>query len=394
MSDAAIRGPAPAYALPRQRIYVESAERRETALDAIATTAQAGLVAASARRRARRLNRILPLVELHAQEFRALADEDFHAVVREVATALRQAHDFPDKTTARAFALIRELAGRILGKRHFDVQILGAFAMIKGMLAEMATGEGKTLTATLVAGTAGLAGVPIHIVTVNDYLVQRDAKLMEPLYAQLGLSVGVVVSGQTAQERRAAYACDITYCTNKELAFDYLRDRMVLGQSAGELTLKMEALSNAAPRSRQLRLRGLHFALIDEADSVLIDEARTPLIISGTAESEIDADAIARALELAATMKPGSDYFFSSEERRVFLTAGGQARVAAFAEGRERLPGEASSPAKSSRGRHWRRSICSARVSNMSSPATRCRSSTNIPDASCRIDFGATACTR
>jgi preprotein translocase subunit SecA len=313
---------------------MEQPERRENALDAIALTAQAEFVSATARRRALRLNKILPLVELHAEEFRALATEDYRAVVHEVATALRRDTEFSDQVTARAFAMIRELSERILGKRHFDVQIIGAFAMIKGMLAEMATGEGKTLTATLVAGTAGLAGIPIHVVTVNDYLVQRDAELMRPLYAQLGLSVGVVIAGQNAEQRRAAYACDITYCTNKELAFDYLRDRMVLGQSPGDLTLKMEALSSKSPRSRQLRLRGLHFALVDEADSVLIDEARTPLIISGTAESEIDADAVASAVELAVTLEPGLDYGFALEERRVSLTARGQQRVAAFAEGR------------------------------------------------------------
>jgi preprotein translocase subunit SecA len=334
VSDIAIQSAGLTSALPAQRIYAERPERRETAMDAIAIAAQAELVAATARGRARRLNRILPLVELHADEFRALAPEDCHAVVREIATALRRERDFPDQITGRAFALIRELSDRILGKRHFDVQIVGAFAMIKGMLAEMATGEGKTLTATLVAGAAGLAGVPIHVITVNDYLVQRDAELMRPLYTALGLSVGVVIAGQNAAERRAAYACDITYCTNKELAFDYLRDRMVLGQSVGDLTLKMEALSSGSPRTRQLRLRGLHFALIDEADSVLIDEARTPLIISGTAESEINADAVAHALELAATLRAGADYILWTEERRVVLTAQGQQRVAEFAEGR------------------------------------------------------------
>jgi preprotein translocase subunit SecA len=216
--------------------------------------------------------------------------------------------------------------------RHFDVQVIGAFAMIKGMLAEMATSEGKTLTATLVAGAAGLAGVPIHIVTVNDYLAGRDAELMGPLYASLGLSVGIVVGGQNAAERRAAYACDITYCTNKELAFDYLRDRLVLGQSAGDLTLKMESLHSPSPRSQQLRLRGLHFALVDEADSVLVDEARTPLIISGAAETAIDADTVASALELAAGLEAGADFIVSNEERRIHLTVAGQARVAAFAQ--------------------------------------------------------------
>jgi preprotein translocase subunit SecA len=318
--------------MPRQRLYSERPERRESALDAIAVAAQATYVAATAGRRIQRLNRILPLVNRHEQEFRQLADEDVDAVVRSLTTSLRRGPDFPDDTTAKAFALIRELADRILGQRHFDVQVVGAFAMIKGMLAEMATGEGKTLTATLVAGTAGLAGIPIHIVTVNDYLVQRDADLMRPLYAKLGLSVGIVIGGQSTEERRAAYACDITYCTNKELTFDYLRDRMVLGQSVGDLTLKMEALSDRSPRTQKLRLRGLHMALVDEADSVLIDEARTPLIISGTAESEINADAVARALELAATLETGTDYFLTVEDRRVFLTGHGQERVAAFAE--------------------------------------------------------------
>ena len=331
---------------------------------------------------------------LHAQEFRALAMEEFEPAIRAIATALRREPDFPDEATARAFALIRELSDRILGKRHFDVQILGAFAMIKGMLAEMATGEGKTLTATLVAGTAGLAGVPIHVITVNDYLVQRDAELMRPLYAQLGLTVGIVIAGQSAEERRAAYACDITYCTNKELAFDYLRDRMVLGQSAGDLTLKMEALSSRAPRSRQLRMRGLHFALVDEADSVLIDEARTPLIISGAAESEINPDAVARALELAATLEAGMDYILST--RRTpglpdgpWPGSGRGVRRRAGAAVAQRHHARGTRPA----GAGGDPSVPERRA-NTSSSKAKCRSSTSIPAASCRTGSGATACTR
>ena len=334
MSELAIESSPRKLGLPRQRLYSEKAEKRETALDALAVSAAAAFVATGARRRVDRLKRILPLVNAHEQEFQALQAQDIEAEVRAVAAALRRGSEMPDETVGRAFALIRELADRILGQRHFDVQLVGAFAMVKGMLAEMATGEGKTLTATLVAGTVGLAGIPVHVVTVNDYLAQRDAELMAPLYAKLGLSVGIVISGQNQQERRDAYACDITYCTNKELAFDYLRDRMVLGQSAGDITLKMEMLANKAPRTGQLRLRGLHFALIDEADSVLVDEARTPLIISGTAESDINADAIASALDLAATLEDGADYILAHEERRVALTAQGQERVAAFAAGR------------------------------------------------------------
>jgi preprotein translocase subunit SecA len=334
VSDLALGKAATKYSLPRQRIYAEKPEPRDNALDAIATAVNAEIVALASGARARGLYRILPLVENHSQKFRQLTSAELQGVAREASIVLRRFADFPDDAVAKAFALIRELSERVLGMRHFDVQIIGAFAMVKGMLAEMATGEGKTLTATLVAGTAGLAGLPVHVITVNDYLVQRDAELMGPLYRELGLSVGVVVGGQNTQQRRDAYACDITYCTNKELTFDYLRDRMLLGQCAGELSLKMEAVSNPAPRSEQLRMRGLHFALVDEADSVLVDEARTPLIISGVADSDIDTDAVARALELANTLVPDVDYLIASEERRVFLTKSGQERVTAFAENR------------------------------------------------------------
>jgi preprotein translocase subunit SecA len=328
--------------LPAQRIYPEAPERPETALEAVWVAAQSRWIAAAAARRARSLDRILPLVEAHAKVFRAHSTRGLSEIARETALRLRRDPGFPDALTGRAFALIRELSGRILGKRHFDVQLVGGFAMIKGMFAQMATGEGKTLTATLVAGTAGLAGVPIHVVTVNDYLARRDAELMRPLYAALGLSVGIVVSGQSTEERREAYAQDITYCTNKELTFDYLRDRMALGQTVGDLALKMESLHSSSPRVRQLRLRGLHFALVDEADSVLVDEARTPLIISGATNAAIDAPTVAAALQLAAEMKSGEDFHVSGEDRRIYLTASGQSRVEAFAH---------------SRAGHWRSAV-------------------------------------
>jgi preprotein translocase subunit SecA len=332
MSELALAAtPADRFAPPALRLYPERTERPQQPLDAVTEIAGAEIAARAAPWRARALSRIVPLVEKHAEEFRALALDAFAPAVRDVALALRRAPDLPDREVARAFALIRELSQRVLGKRHFDVQITGAFAMLKGMLAEMATGEGKTLTATLVAGTAALAGIPVHVVTVNDYLARRDAEQMGVLYGRLGLTVGTVLQGQNAQERRAAYACDITYCTNKELAFDYLRDRILLGQADGDLSLKLEAMYSDAPRSRQLRLRGLHFAIVDEADSVLIDEARTPLIISGQVESEFDAGTIAAALDLASQLAPGQDYFLSLEERRVFLTGAGQAQIAAFA---------------------------------------------------------------
>jgi preprotein translocase subunit SecA len=320
---------------PALKLYPERSERPPQPLDLVTEIAGAEIAARAAPWRARKLARIVPLVDAHADEFRALALDDFAPAVRAVALALRRHPDLPDHEVARAFALIRELSHRVLGKRHFGVQIAGAFAMLKGMLAEMATGEGKTLTATLVAGTAALAGFPVHVVTVNDYLARRDAEQMGVLYRRLGLTVGIVLTGQSAEERRNAYACDITYCTNKELAFDYLRDRILLGQADSDLALKLEAMHSDAPRAGQLRLRGLHFAIVDEADSVLIDEARTPLIISGQVESDFDAETIAAALALARQLAPEQDYFLSLEERRVFLTVSGQARIAAFAGARK-----------------------------------------------------------
>jgi preprotein translocase subunit SecA len=135
---------------------------------------------------------------------------------------------FQIEIAGRTFALVREVAHRKVAQRHFDVQLMGGWGLLQGKLVEMATGEGKTLTATLPACTAALAGVPVHVITVNDYLAKRDAEDMGPIYTFLGLSVGVVTQEMSPDQRRAAYACDITYCTNKDLAFDYLRDRVAL----------------------------------------------------------------------------------------------------------------------------------------------------------------------
>ena len=186
--------------------------------------------------------------------------------------------------SGEAFALVREAATRTVGLRHFDVQLVGAWAMLNGMLAEMETGEGKTLTATLAAATAALAGRAVHIITVNDYLAERDADTMRPVYEMLGLSVGCVRQGVDPDARRIAYGCDVTYCSNKEITFDYLRDRMVLCGRPRAIAMKVDTLSGANT-GRRLLLRGLQFAIVDEADSVLVDEARTPLILSSEARN-------------------------------------------------------------------------------------------------------------
>jgi preprotein translocase subunit SecA len=227
----------------------------------------------------------------------------------------------------QAFALVRETAGRTINMRHFDCQLMGGWIMIHGGFAEMETGEGKTLTATLAAATAALAGIPVHIITVNDYLVTRDAGQMGPIYQALGLSVGTVTSSMDSAARRSGYACDITYCTNKQLAFDYLRDRILLGNDQGRLRLQLEQLHDDNARSHRLFLRGLCFAIIDEADSVLIDEARTPLIISRQRDSAEEEQTYLQAMEFAKSLEKGVDFTVTREEHRVHLLERGSERL-------------------------------------------------------------------
>ncbi len=249
----------------------------------------------------------------------------------EMATVLRRdlhRNGLRPDLVASAFAVIREVSGRTLGMRHFDVQLLGGWAMMRGKVAEMETGEGKTLTATLPAATAALAGIPVHIITVNDFLVARDAAWMKPLYDVLGLSVGTILEGMSPTDRRRAYGCSITYCTNKQVVFDYLKDRLLLQQENRALHLKIEALHRADPRVSRLMMRGLCFAVVDEADSVLVDEARTPLIISGGRGAGDEERVYRQALNAARRMLAGRDYLVSERERHVDLTDLGRAHAA------------------------------------------------------------------
>lgn len=290
-----------------------------------------GAVVRQVRTRRLRLQRLVravaasgsPLEDLGEAELRVRADDLRHRLWRE---------GFRVEVVARAFALVREVARRTLGMRHFDVQMMGGWVLLHGMVAEMETGEGKTLTATLPACTAALAGLPVHIVTVNDYLARRDAEWMGPIYQALGLTVGVVTHGLTPQERRAAYACDVTYCTNKEVAFDYLKDRIVLGRNPSRLRLQLERVSNKPARLYQLLLRGLYYAIVDEADSVLVDEARTPLIISGGNNQAPEQHVFRTALALATALELGRDFVIEDPERAVQLTASGQERLAVLAQ--------------------------------------------------------------
>jgi len=221
----------------------------------------------------RRARRFAERVEQYGAPLRSVDARELVRRVRSVREELLQ-RGLVEDLVATAFALVREIAERTLGTRHYQSQVIGGWIILNGMLAEMETGEGKTLTATLPASVAALAGIPVHVITTNDYLAKRDAETMSPLYAILGLSVGTV-SGELADPdaRRAAYACDITYCTNKQVAFDYLRDRVAAGQRNSRLDRLLDLVNVSANVARLPILRGLCFGIVDEADSVLIDEA-------------------------------------------------------------------------------------------------------------------------
>ena len=231
------------------------------------------------------IKRIKPLLDKvlsYEDEYRALTDDELRAKTQEFKDRL-QTGETLDMILPEAFAVCREAGDRVLGMRHFPVQILGGIILHQGRISEMKTGEGKTLVATLPAYLNALSGKGVHIVTVNDYLAKRDSEWMGKLYRFLGLSVGLIIHGMNKDEKRASYDADITYCTNNELGFDYLRDNMV--------TYKEQKVQ-----------REHNFAIVDEVDSILIDEARTPLIISGQGNKSTDlylrANAFARTLKM------------------------------------------------------------------------------------------------
>jgi preprotein translocase subunit SecA len=230
----------------------------------------------------------------------------------------------------QAFAVIRETAGRTLNKRHFDVQLFGGWLMINGMLAEMETGEGKTLTATLPACTAAMAGIPVHVITANDYLAARDEEILRPLYQRLGLKSGSVVDGMETEQRRKIYQCPIVHTTNKQIAFDYLRDRIEMGDDTGLLKFQFRQIQQAVTpgKSNPLLLRGLCFAIIDEADSVLIDEAKTPLIITQTRPSEESPETYSDAMYLASSLFINDDFIIDPKTREIELTRQGENSLA------------------------------------------------------------------
>ncbi|NLY53584.1 MAG: preprotein translocase subunit SecA [Firmicutes bacterium] len=247
----------------------------------------------------KRLEKILARVNALEPSMQALSDEALRAKTPEFRERLANGATL-DSLLPEAFAAVREAARRVIGKRHFDVQILGGIVLHQGRIAEMKTGEGKTLVATLPAYLNALTGRGVHIVTVNDYLAGFHAEWMGPIYRFLGMSVGVILHDMTFAQRRAAYQADITYATNNELGFDYLRDNMAI-------------------QPEQLVQRGLHYAIVDEVDSILIDEARTPLIISG--QGEQSTDLYYRFAALVEGFREGEDYTVDEKAKQVAPTA-------------------------------------------------------------------------
>jgi preprotein translocase subunit SecA len=283
----------------------------------------------------RRYEKLVRDVNAEGVKFEGLDLEGLLAAANALRPALKR-ESFTDELVARAFALVRATAQATIGMRHYDVQLAGGWVLLSGRVAEMETGEGKTLTATLPAATAALAGIPVHVVTVNDYLAQRDAEEMSVLYEALGLTVGCVTHHVSPHERRPQYDCDITYCTNKDVTFDYLRDRLRLKGRPRPLRHALGKVTGQGGDSG-LNLRGLHFAIVDEVDSVLVDEARTPLILS----AETDSGALERiyreALEIVAQLKEGPDFVIEHQRTHIRVTEDGKKRLGELAAGKRGL---------------------------------------------------------
>ena len=257
------------------------------------------------------LNRIVDEIDNIEPEIQKLSDEELKNMTNVFRNRLKQGETLDD-ILIEAFAVCREASKRVLGMRQYRVQLIGGIVLHQGRIAEMKTGEGKTLVAVAPVYLHALSGKGAHVVTVNDYLAKRDKELMEPVYEFLGMSVGVILQGQDPLERKAQYSCDITYGTNNEYGFDYLRDNMV--------TKKEDKVQ-----------RELNFAIVDEVDSILIDEARTPLIISGTGDESNEL--YIHANNCIKTLVE-EDYEIEEKDNTIALTEEGMKKVEALFDSR------------------------------------------------------------
>ena len=269
---------------------------------------------------------IVKKVNQHEQQLQHFFTQELQTHIQQLKNNLHR-QGLTEKLIIEAFSSIRETAWRTLGKRHYDVQLLGGWAMMNGMIAEMATGEGKTLTATLPACTAAMAGIPVHVITSNDYLAKRDQELLQPLYQQLGLTSSYVIDGMEIADRQNAYECNIVHSTSQQITFDYLRDRIATGNHTGPLSMQFKQIQDEQTQQSSLLLKGLCFAIIDEADSVLIDEARTPLIISKPLSGQESEQTYYDALFLATSLKNNRDFEISPERHSITITPAGKERL-------------------------------------------------------------------
>jgi preprotein translocase subunit SecA len=315
--------------------YAERLEPAPGALDRIAE-----FLAGATFRPVRRLVRnpsaslrvIVREVDRHAALLRTATDAELAALAAGMRARLRQG-GFTPELVGECFGLISEAASRTMGMRHYNVQMMAGWGLLQGKLVEMATGEGKTFAAALPAATVALAGYPVHVITVNDYLATRDAAELEPLYRFLGLTVGTVIPGMERPDRAVAYGRSIVYTTNKDLAFDYLRDGVALAGWKGTLHLAVEQLRRRRSGKPDLVLRGLHFVIVDEADSVFIDEARTPLILSASVAPAEEAAVNLQALALARQLVPDEHFTVDLARRLITLEDAGKDHLEALSEG-------------------------------------------------------------
>ena len=257
-----------------------------------------------------RLSKKVSSINKLEKEMQSLSDSELSAKTEEFRKRLKDGESL-DNLLIEAFAVVREASVRTLGMRPFDVQLIGGMVLHQGDIAEMRTGEGKTLVATLPAYLNALSGTGVHVVTVNEYLAKRDSEWMSPIYESLGMNVGVTSSTQSHEEKKLAYAADITYTTNNELGFDYLRDNL-----AFSIKDKVQ--------------RDLNFAIVDEVDSILIDEARTPLIISGPVDESIDLYKKINKLIpklIAGTEDNEGDFTKDEKSKQIFITESGHQHI-------------------------------------------------------------------
>jgi preprotein translocase subunit SecA len=265
-----------------------------------------GIFGTKNERELKRMRKIVDKINALEPTISALSDADLSAKTEEFKQRYNKG-DSLDKLLPEAFAVCREAAKRIMGMRHYDVQLIGGITLHEGKIAEMRTGEGKTLMGTLACYLNAISGQGVHVITVNDYLAQRDAELNRPLFEFLGLSIGIIYSMQNPTEKAEAYRADITYGTNNEFGFDYLRDNMVFSLA-------------------EKKQRGLTYAIIDEVDSILIDEARTPLIISGQSDDSSQLYAAINSIPPKLTpqkeekVADGGHFWIDEKQRSVEMT--------------------------------------------------------------------------